>query len=345
MSAVSAPPVLRLRVAHRRVLSRSAVSLDLVPELTADATDYHPGQFLTLLVPCADGPPVERSYSLSSSPHVDPRMSITVARVPGGQVSSWIHDELRPQDVVQARPPAGRFVPQRLDESVVMVAAGTGIVPVFSIVKSVLAAGSGRVELLHLARDAEHLYFADQLAELAAAYPDRFTLTPWLSGVRGRVTEADLHAYLGPHTGRRLFVCGPLPVMSTVVSVATSLGFPPARISTEEFVDRSAGGDGASGGVPSDGSVVSATYAGSQYTVPAAVGDRVLDALLSAGVPAPFSCRAGICSACRCTVVRGDVSMLRDDGLDDEERAAGFHLACQSVVLGGEVHVDFDATP
>ena len=130
--------------------------------------------------------------------------------------------------------------------------------------------------------------------------------------------------------------------MSTVVSVATSLGYPPRRIATEEFVPQ---GDDASTLVRAtgDAAVLSATYGATRYTVASVVGDRVLDALLTAGVPAPFSCRAGICSACRCTVVRGEVRMLRDDGLDDQERAAGYHLACQSVIQGGEVHVDFDA--
>ncbi|GIG40974.1 putative oxidoreductase [Cellulomonas phragmiteti] len=334
--------MLRLRVADKRVLSRSAVSVDLVPELTTELTDYRPGQFLTLLVPHGDGAHVERSYSLSSSPDVDARMSITVARVPGGRGSSWIHDDLGPEDVVQARPPAGRFVPRCLDESVVMVAAGTGIAPVFSIIKSVLAAGRGRVDLLHLARDAEHLYFRSELAALAQAHPDRLTVTAWLSGAQGRLTEAHLREQLAPHTSRRLFVCGPVSLMSRVVSVATSLGYPPGRISTEEFVAQGAGAPTVPG-ERGDASVLSATYGGTRYTVASAVGERVLDALLAAGVPAPFSCRAGICSACRCTVVRGEVTMLRDDGLDEEERAAGYHLACQSVVLGGDVHVDFDA--
>lgn len=202
---------------------------------------YRPGQFLTFAVP-TDRPEqaqgVARSYSLCSRPG-DAQAAVTVKRVPGGWASHLLHERVRVGDRLTSLRPAGTFVPSGVDEDVLLVAAGSGITPVLSILRAVLETGRGRVALLYANRDEESVIFAARLRELSAQFGGRLTVVHWLESVQGVPSAAAWSGLVEPYAGRPAFVCGPGAFMAMVTSVLSGLGVASERVRVEEFVSLS----------------------------------------------------------------------------------------------------------
>src|SRR5215472_11597161 len=160
----------RVPVADVIAETHEACSLVLaVPPELADSFAYRPGQFLTVRVPDGAGGSVARCYSLSSSPHAGDPPTITVKRIADGYASNWIADNVQPGTVLDLLPPAGTFSPQSLAGDFLLFAAGSGITPVISIIKSALATGRGRIVLIYANRDERSVIFGPELRRLAAA--------------------------------------------------------------------------------------------------------------------------------------------------------------------------------
>jgi 3-ketosteroid 9alpha-monooxygenase subunit B len=207
-----------------------------VPPDLAGAFAYQPGQFLTVRVPDGAGGSVARCYSLSSSPHAGDAPAITVKRMAGGYASNWIADNVRPGAVLDLLPPAGTFTPRSLDGDFLMFAGGSGITPVISIVKSVLAAGRGRIALIYANRDEASVIFGPELRGLAAAAPDRLVAVHWLDSVQGAPTAAAMAALARPWARAEPFLCGPDPFLALARQALGSLGVPPQRVRVERFL-------------------------------------------------------------------------------------------------------------
>ncbi|WP_067483004.1 ferredoxin--NADP reductase [Actinomadura hibisca] len=311
----------------------------LVFDATPAELPYRPGQFLTLRLPGG----AARCYSLASSPHDGGRLKVTVKRVPGGRASNWICDNVTAGTVLETLPPAGTFTPRALDTDLLLLAAGSGITPVMSILTSALLAGTGRVTLVYANRDETSVIFAVALRELAAAHPGRLTVVHWLESVQGLPAEAALTGLLTGLDGEfaEAFVCGPAGFMDAATAALTGLGV--ARVHTERF--RSLAEDPFAAPAPVTGETVARIQvdldgAVSEHDWPAEA--RLLDVLLAAGLDAPFSCREGACSACACRVVEGEVKMLANEILDEADLADGWVLACQSLPLGERVRVTYE---
>ncbi|TDC71548.1 ferredoxin--NADP reductase [Actinomadura sp. GC306] len=329
--------------------TRDARSLVLeAPEDVRDRFGYRPGQFLTLRIPAAGGSGTARCYSLSSAPGVDPHMKITVKRVSGGTGSNWICDHVRPGDTLQVLPPAGLFTPERLDGRLFLFAGGSGITPVMSIIKAVLARPEGSAVLCYANRDESSVIFAAELRRLVERHPGRLQVVHWLESVQGLPTAAALAALAAPHADRdAALVCGPEPFMDAVADAMRDVGLPRERVIVERF--HSLTGDpfaepeplpAASGG--DAGARVTVTLDGERHSLPWPSGTPLLDVLLANGIRAPFSCREGACSACACQVVSGEVKMLRNDVLEEEDLAEGWVLGCQSLPVTEDVEVTYD---
>ena len=141
---------------------------------------------LTVRVPSTQTGSVARCYSLASSPHTDERPKVTIKRTDGGYASNWLCDNVFAGDTIEVLPPSGRFTPASLDGDFLLWAAGSGITPVISILKSVLTAGTGRaIPQCYANRDEKSVIFAAELRELAARYADRLTVLHWLESVQG----------------------------------------------------------------------------------------------------------------------------------------------------------------
>lgn len=322
----------RLRVAEVIAETADAHSLVLaVPPALAAAFGYLPGQYLTVRVPGGGGT-VARCYSLSSSPHTDPDLKITVKRVRDGQASNWICDHVRAGAELDLAPPAGTFTPDSLDDDLLLLAGGSGITPVMGIIKSVLAHGRGRLALVYANRDADSVIFAGELAALREQHPERLTVTHWLDHERGAPCGESLAPLLSPYTKREAFVCGPEPFVVVARQALGRAGVAEDRIRVERFDSALPATQDATAEVTLDGQT---------HRLPWPAGTRLLDVIIAAGLNPPFSCRQGNCGACACRLLAGEVELVHNEVLEEEDFADGYILACQAVARSATVVVSY----
>ena len=332
----------RVRVAEVINETADACSLVLaVPPDLAGEFAYRPGQFLTVRVPSEAGGSVARCYSLSSSPHTGDPPTITVKRMAGGYASNWIADNVAPGSALDTLPPAGTFSPRSLDTDFLLFAAGSGITPVMSILKSALARGRGRIVLSYANRDEDSVIFGAGLRRLAAAAGDRLVVTHWLDSVQGPPTPGALAALAAPYPHHEVFICGPDPYLAVVRQALGDVGVPPGRVHAERFLSLAENpfeADDPAGGIAAD---LEVTLDGEKRRLSWPPGRRMLDVLIEQGLDAPYSCRQGICGACACQLTGGEVEMAHNEVLTPEDVAAGYILPCQAMPLTGSVSISY----
>ncbi|MFI7189754.1 2Fe-2S iron-sulfur cluster-binding protein [Nocardia nova] len=324
-----------------------AVSLELAPQPEhAERFGYRPGQFLTLRIPSELTGSVSRCYSLSSAPHEGGPLKVTVKRTAAGYASNWLCDNAVAGDTLQVLPPAGLFTPASLDADLLLFAGGSGITPVLSILKSVLAQGSGHCTLVYANRDESSVIFAAELAELAGGHPDRLQVLHWLESVQGLPSVAQLSALVRHWADRETFVCGPGPFMDAVAAAMAAHGAGRRRVHMEKFVSLTgnpfeAAPPASDGADLADSANVEVDLDGEHHRMAWPRRQVLLDTLLAAGLEVPYSCREGACSACVCRVVSGEVSMRRNEVLEEEDLAEGYVLACQAVPVTDDVSISY----
>ncbi|GIE85771.1 ferredoxin--NADP reductase [Actinoplanes regularis] len=322
----------RLRVTEVVAETADAHSLVLtVPPQLAAAFAYQPGQYLTVLVPQDDGS-VARCYSLSSSPHTDIDLKITIKRVRDGHASNWICDHVRTGDELELLPPAGEFTPGSLDDDLLLLAGGSGITPMMAIIKSVLADGNGRLTLVYANRDTPSIIFAAELAELVRRHGDRLTVTHWLDSERGAPDPAALAALVVEARAGTPYVCGPEPFVAVAREALRQAGVPEDRVRVERFELEQ---------VTTMDATLEVELDGQTHRLPWTAGKRMLDVVIEAGLNPPFSCRQGHCGACACRLLSGKVEMLNNEILEEEDFAEGYVLACQSVARSENVSITY----
>jgi 3-ketosteroid 9alpha-monooxygenase subunit B len=303
---------------------------------------YSPGQFITVRVPSDLTGSVARCYSLCSSPHRDELPAITVKRTAGGYASNWILDNVTAGSVLEVLPPAGTFTPRSLDGDFLLFAAGSGITPVMSILKSVLASGRGRITLIYANRDERSVIFRSVLSDLAAASAGRLVVLHWLDSLQGVPTATAITALARPYAVWEPFICGPDPFLRVAREALASLGVPAKRVHVERFLSLAdnpfEASDDAGSGI---NATLRVTLDGEDRELPWPAGARMLDVLTEAGLDAPFSCRQGICGACACQLVSGQVEMAHNEVLEDADLTDGYILACQAVALTPEVVISY----
>ena len=331
------------RVPVAEVISETDEACSLVlavpPEL-ASAFSYRPGQFLTVRVPDGQGGSVARCYSLSSSPHTGDAPTITVKRIAGGYASNWIADNVRSGTVLDLLPPAGTFSPQSLAGDFLLFAAGSGITPVISIIKSALATGRGRIVLIYANRDERSVIFGPELRELAAA-EERLVVVHRLDSLHGTPTAAAMAALARPYASAEAFICGPDPYLAVVRQALSKLGVPAKSIHVERFLSLAENPFEATEPTGGTAAALEVCLDGETRTLEWPAGTRMLDVLIDQGLAAPFSCRQGVCGACACQLTAGQVEMAHNEVLEAEDVADGYILACQSVALTPEVSITY----
>jgi ferredoxin-NADP reductase len=328
------------RVVRETVDTRSFV-LDVPAELGSSFT-YRAGQYVTLRV-VVDGETHFRSYSMSSTPTVDAHLQITVKRMPGGVVSNWLNDRVVEGSFVEATIPAGTFVLDDTDRDIVAFAGGSGITPVFSILKSALATTRRRAHLLYANRDLKAVIFADELDGLAARHRDLLSVTHRADDDRGLLAEEDIVAFGRDIADAEFYVCGPSPFMDLVERSLIGHGVSPDRLHFERFtVDLgSAEGRGGVSVVPS-GVELSLTVAGRSAVVSYRPGTTILESARAAGLRPPSSCETGNCGTCMARITEGRVETPPTELLTSDELAQGWVLTCQAVPDSPRVHVIYD---
>jgi 3-ketosteroid 9alpha-monooxygenase subunit B len=332
------------RVPVAEVIRETADTCSLVlavPPDLAGEFGYRPGQFLTVRVPHPDSGSVARCYSLSSSPHAGDRPTITVKRMADGHASNWIADNVTAGTTLDVLPPAGMFSPDSLAGDFLLFAAGSGITPVMSIVKSALTAGQGRIVLIYANRDERSVIFAAQLRALAAQAPGRLLVLHWLDSVQGVPTAAALAALARPYASAEAFICGPDAYLSAAREALGQLSVPAKSVHVERFLSLAENPFEVTEPTGGTAATLAVSLDGETRELPWPAGTRMLDVLIDSGLAAPFSCRQGVCGACACQLTGGQVEMAHNEVLEPEDVADGYILACQALALTPEVSITY----
>jgi ferredoxin-NADP reductase len=311
--------------------------LDVPAELCA-LFAYDAGQFCNFRVH-VDGEAHIRCYSMSSSPAVDDDMTVTVKRVPGGVVSNWMIDTLGAGDVVEVAPPTGFFRLGPGDEEMVAFSGGSGITPVYSLVKTALAATSRRIRLLYANRDRHAVIFGAELDALRARHGDRLTVVHHLDDEDGFVAADDVRQFVAGAEDAEFYVCGPGPFMDIVEGTLLAGGVDGSRIHIERFTAPEHVAPVEETPTPSR---VTVELGGRKDTVDHHPGTTILQTARQMGMSPPFSCESGSCATCMARVVDGAVTMHLNNALTDDEVAEGWVLTCQSVPTSPSVHVVYE---
>ena len=331
-----------------------------VPADLADDFRFKAGQHLTLRA-MINGEEVRRNYSLCVAP-ADGELKVTVKRIAGGVFSNWVGDNLRPGDTLDVMSPHGSFTTDfdpATSRRYVGFAGGSGITPVISLIRTALGTEpNSRFTLFYGNRDSQSVIFLEALAALKDRYMGRFELFHFLSdeegdfdllnGMLDRATcDAAIDAFIAdPSDVDAWFICGPGPMMDAAEAAVLDRGAAKDRVHIERFTAGrpSAAAAAALAAVQEEakGLMMSVTLDGRTRKVEFD-GKNILDSARESGLPAPFACKAGVCATCRAKVTRGKVEMAARYGLTDEEIAAGYVLTCQSVPLGEDIAVDYDA--
>ena len=337
----------------RRIVHETAEAASFVfdvPDDLRSAFAYEPGQFLTFRAH-VDGEAHHRCYSMSSAPAVDDELQVTVKRVPGGVVSNWMIDTLGPGDLVEASVPAGVFLLAPGDGDLVAFCGGSGITPVFSLLKTALAASDRRVRLYYANRERDAVIFAAELDALVERHPGRVEVEHHHDVERGFVDADAVASFLGDPAGAEVYICGPGPFMDIVEDTVLAHGVGADRIHIERFTPAEPVADAAPALATGAGDAASATatrvtveLGGRTDTVDHRPGTTILQTARQMGMSPPFSCESGSCATCMAQLVEGTVKMHVNDVLTDDEVAEGLVLTCQSVPTSPTVHVVYEGS-
>ncbi|WP_180900009.1 1,2-phenylacetyl-CoA epoxidase subunit PaaE [Martelella soudanensis] len=351
-----------LEVTDIRRETSDAVVLTLKPrDEDAGAFGFTQGQYLTFRR-LFDGEEVRRSYSICAGLD-EGCLRVGVKRVEGGAFSTFANEELKPGDVIEAMPPMGKFF-TALDAAVgrdyLGFAGGSGITPLLSIVKTVLAREPrSRFTLVYANRQIKSIMFREELEDLKNTYLGRLSIIHVLESdsqeidlFTGRIDEEKLEAFfdlwIDLPSVDTAFICGPEPMMLTIAAALKKHGMKDEQIKFELFASSQPGR--ARQKVVSQAAATAGESVEIQITLDGATrsftmprdGTAVLDAALAHDIDAPYSCKGGICSTCRAKVIEGEVEMISNHALEDYEVRAGYVLSCQCLPLSEKVVISYD---
>ncbi|MCR8959092.1 phenylacetate-CoA oxygenase/reductase subunit PaaK [Variovorax sp. S2] len=336
-----------------------------VPADLRETFGFTQGQYLTLRRDI-DGQDLRRSYSICAGLD-DGELRVGVRKVRGGVFSNWINAHLQPGDTVQVMAPQGRFfvpIEPGAARHHVGIAGGSGITPILSIMKTVLAREPlSRFTLIYGNRQLQSTMFKEEIEDLKNRYMTRLVLhhvfsdehtdSPLGHGVMNREKIGEFLQTVVPAAGiDHAYVCGPFQMNDEAEAAMLAAGVPEGRIHIERFgvalpSATSAGQVGAvvHEALPGDAKQARITIVrdGLQREIAFTEGQpSILDAASAAGLEVPFSCTSGVCGTCRAKLVEGEVRMERNFALDKNEVAAGFVLTCQAHPLTERVTLSFD---
>ncbi len=326
-----------------------------------EVVTYRPGQFLTVLLP-QDDKKVRRSYSMSSSPYTDVALAITIKRVPGGFASNLLLDTIKEGDALEVMEPMGVFFPKQEDDQtrqVVFIGAGSGITPLFSILKSILMVEpESEVVLIYGSRNEESIIFKSKLEKLQEKYKDRLQVVHTLSqpsaewtGETGRLNKSHLLKILEkkPHINKKeaeFFICGPEDMMEEAHRALSILAVADGKIRKESFATATSIQPGEVMVEEEDDTnktrEITLIYEGAEYKLPVKPHETVLEAALNMDIDLPYSCQAGMCTACMGRCTSGKVHLDEEDALSEAERNEGFILTCVTHPMSDDVIIEVE---
>lgn len=351
---------IRLQVLQKIQETKDAVTLLLQSDTPID---YQAGQFLTFIFDHLEAKPIRRSYSISSAPGVDKHLAITVKKVSNGSASRYLVDKIQAGAVLEALLPAGQFVLPPYSgkpRDIFLIGGGSGITPLFAILKYVLHfEKDSRVIMLNANSNENSVIFRKQLLHLAKHFPTRFRCVYFLSNTISPVAELQqMEAPLIIRQARIsnaliqqlvfanltfcaedavFFLCGPKNLMLKVSQTLPFLGFDKKQIRQEIFdivkpyrPPRDLYGD----------SQVRLNFQDMVFEFPLIAGQTVLEAAEAAGLDLPYSCRSGICNTCLAKCTAGELEMFTAQGQISTVQSDGIVFTCVAYPLTDEVALE-----
>jgi ring-1,2-phenylacetyl-CoA epoxidase subunit PaaE len=353
-----------LKVKEVRAETADCVSVSLdIPVDLAEKFRFVPGQYLTFRRHF-DQAEVRRSYSICSSPK-DGELRVAIKKVEEGKFSSFAHAVLKAGDELDVMPPMGNFTIKNKEQKhkeYLAFAAGSGITPIMSIMKSVLEEElDSSFTLVYGNRSKNSIIFKEAIEALKNKYMTRLRVyyilsreymdIPLFSGrIDAEKCKEFCKSLIDIHTIDEAFICGPEEMILSVRTQLTALGMPAAQVHLELFTSPDQPkaehekwvADHKKDSGPK--SKVSITLDGTTFDMDVPfVGESILDAALKAGADLPYACKGGVCCTCRALVTDGEVEMEVNYALDEHEVQKGYVLTCQAHPRTERVVIDFDA--
>ncbi|MDP5218577.1 2Fe-2S iron-sulfur cluster-binding protein [Ruegeria sp. 2205SS24-7] len=344
---------------HKTIRDAVVVALKPAPG-SEEAFAFTQGQYLTFRHDF-DGEELRRSYSICAGLD-DGVLRVGIKRVEGGAFSGFANEVLKVGDTLQAMPPMGSFhtpLDGELQRHYLGFAGGSGITPVLSILKTTLAREpKSRFTLVYANRGVSTIMFREELEDLKNLHMGRLNVIHILESdaqeidlFTGLVTQEKcgelFRSWIDIEDVDIAFICGPEPMMLGIAAALRAHGMEDAQIKFELFASAQPGrlkrkvtpGDTASSANQASTAI---TLDGATQTITMGKDISILDAALQNAMDAPFACKAGVCSTCRCRVTEGEVEMVANHALEDYEVEKGYILSCQSYPLTDRVAVDYD---
>ena len=282
---------------------------------------------------------------MSSSPAAGEDLRITVKRDRDGVVSNWLNDTTEPGRDIHALPPQGRFVLKDNHRELIAFAGGSGITPVFSLLRSALITSTRDTRLFYANRGRDSVIFDEALASLNDSHSGRFVVHHHLDDESGFVTPAHVDAFVAHAenvAAADYYICGPGPFMVIVQTALHAAGVPADQVHLEHFEVAEMPVDPSAAGGDTVTEEVTIELQKRTITVPYSPVDTLLQTARMAGLQAPSSCEVGSCGTCMARLTQGSARMINNDALEDDEVADGWVLTCQSLPTSRTVRVVYE---
>ena len=338
-----------LEVRHIHRETPSAVSVEFtVPAALQPSFSFKAGQYVTLKT-TLNGEEVRRAYSLCAAPKEN-TLKVAIKEVENGTFSTYANRELTEGTTLEVHPPEGKFIytPSSHKGAIALFAAGSGITPIMSILKTALEYGN-TAALLYGNKSPEETIFHDELIALAEKYPSFYLKFVYSQGraenaltgrIDGTAVNYVVKNQLKDVDFNHCYVCGPEAMITLVTDTLIANGVDKDTIHFELFTASSE--SNAEAAAVSGKSTISITVDEEDFTFEMDTSETILDAALKQKIDAPYSCQGGICSSCICRVTEGKAIMENNQILTDSELADGMILACQAHPTTATIAIDFD---
>lgn len=337
-------------LAVKEVIKETADAVSVVlHDPSGNAVPFQAGQFFTLVLRIGKKE-IKRAYSASSPSQVTSEVRLTIKEVPGGQASPFVVRDLSAGYELEVLGPSGNFTVAAGTKRIILLGGGSGITPLMSIAKTLLAKGGGeRIDLVFGNRSEKDVIFRTELEQMTGEHGELFKVRHVLeepstqgeapSALASRVGKLDQATVLAELDAIgafdaddvHFFVCGPLGMMDEAKAALASRGIPASRMKEERFVSLADGQAAAE--ESTEAQEVGVLISGKKKSIYVRPGQTILEAGLDDGLEMPNSCTVGGCGTCRVKLVSGQVSMAEPNCLDPDERSQGYILACSSKPL------------
>lgn len=367
-----------LRKKIKRTIHASTLEID-VPDDLNELFKFKAGQYLTFRT-TVNGEELRRSYSINSSSIADEALQVTVKKVKDGRVSNHFVDTLQAGDTLEVMPPLGQFVlPETIPVKNFFYAAGSGITPIFGLIKTILHSNNNTaVNLQYGNFEREQVIFFDEFEQLKGKFSKRFSITHHFTNAinslpkksffgkmfaKSESPSSDENFEAGDFTSEKLialsklhenflsaehFICGPGQMIPQLEATLLTLGVPQNHIHHEYFAaaDTPKKSEAenliVAGSSGQEAAKLTVTLDGETQTFELAAGKTILRESMEQGLDVPYACEAGVCATCKAMCLKGKVKLRANNVLSDAELAEGYILTCQAEALTQEVIVDYD---